>query len=66
MVGHISNIKGSGELLTIYWRNIDNIPESTILVTADVVGIYHNILHNSGFKTLKNTLQVMKHNAISN
>ena len=66
MVGHISNIKDSGELLTIYWSNIDNISESAILVTADVVGMYHNVLHNSGFKTLNNMLQVMKHNAVSN
>ena len=66
MVGHISNIKDYGELLTIYWSNIDNIPESAILVTADVVGMCHNVPHNSGFKTLNNMLQVMKHNAVSN
>ena len=32
------------------------IPQDSILVTADVVGLYSSIPHNSGLKALKDVL----------
>ena len=32
------------------------IPQDSILVTADVVGLYPSIPHNAGLKVLKDTL----------
>ena len=36
---------------------IVDIPENDILVTADVVALYPSILHKTGLKALKNTLE---------
>ena len=47
-----SYIKDYGGLLKKI-RNVDNIPENSILVTSDVVRLYPNILHNAGLKALK-------------
>ena len=46
-------------------RNVGNIPENAILVTADVEGLYPNIPHNAGLKALTNMLQVREHKAVS-
>ena len=48
-----SYIKNSGGFLKKI-KNVGNIPENAILVTADVVGLYPNILHNAGLKALSN------------
>ena len=48
-----------------YIKWLVKILESPILLTADVARLYHNISHNSGFKTLNNMLQVMEHSAAS-
>ena len=37
-------------------KDIDNIPENTILVTADVVGLYPNIPHDVGLAALREAL----------
>ena len=39
---------------------IGDIPENTILVTADAVGLYHSIPHKAGLKALKNALDKRK------
>ena len=46
-------------------RNVGNIPENSILVTADVVGLYPNIPHNAGLKVLTNMLEAKEHKAVS-
>ena len=45
-----SYIKDYGGLLKKI-RNVDNIPENSILVTSDVVRLYPNISHNAGLST---------------
>ena len=37
-------------------RKLGKIPDNTILVTADVVGLYPNIPHNVGLRALKEAL----------
>ena len=37
-------------------ENIDSIPEDTLLVTADVVGLYPSIPHTAGLATLRDAL----------
>ena len=37
-------------------QNVGKIPQDSILVTADVVGLYQSIPHNAGLKALKDTL----------
>ena len=37
-------------------QNMGKIPQDSILVTADVVGLYSSIPHNSGLKALKDAL----------
>ena len=49
-----SYIKDSGDFLKNI-RNVGNIPENVILVTADVVGLYPNIPHNAGLKAKTTT-----------
>ena len=61
MAGHISKI---GDFLKRI-RNVGNIPESTILVTAGVVGLYPNIPHNAGLKALNNILEAREHKVVS-
>ena len=57
-----SYIKESGEFLKKI-KNVGNIPRNSILVTADVAGLYTNILHNVGLKTLSNMLGAREHKA---
>ena len=38
-------------------KAIGNVPENSILVTADVVDLYPNISHQTGFKALKEALE---------
>ena len=38
-------------------KTIGSVPENSILVTADVVGLYPNILHQAGLKALKEALE---------
>ena len=59
-----SYIKDSGDFLKKI-KNIGNIPENAILVTADVVGLYPNIPHSAGIKALSNMLQAREHKAVS-
>ena len=49
-------IKASGDILKNA-KNIDIIPENAILVTADALGLYPNILHNAGLKLLHNMFE---------
>ena len=45
-------MKDSGDFISnIKW--IGSVPKNTILVNADVVGLYPRILHNVGLKALK-------------
>ena len=37
-------------------KNIDHIPQDTIIVTADVVGQYPSILHDAGLEALRKAL----------
>ena len=37
-------------------KRIGSVPENTILVTADVVGLYPSIPHDVGLKALKQAL----------
>ena len=46
-------------------KNVGNIPENAILVTADIVGLYSNIPHNAGLKALSNMLEAREHKAVS-
>ena len=59
-----SYIKDSGEFLKKI-RNAGNIPENAILVPADVVGLYPNLMHNAGLKALSNMLQARQHKSVS-
>ena len=49
-------IKASGDILKKA-KNLDIIPENAILVTADALGLYPNILHNAGLKLLHNMFE---------
>ena len=46
-------------------RDVGNIPENAILVTANVAGLYPNIPHNAGLKALSNMLEAREHKAVS-
>ena len=46
-------------------KNVGNIPENAILVTADIVGLYPNIPHNAVLKALSNMLEAREHKAVS-
>ena len=50
-----SYIKDTGDFLKKIKR-LGNIPEGAILVTADVVGLYHNIPHGLGLQFLRKRL----------
>ena len=59
-----SYIKDSGDFI----RKIKDIPfisSNAILVTADVVGLYPSIPHDSGLKPLRNILDKRKNQNIS-
>ena len=46
-------------------KQIRNLPENPILVTADVVGLYSSIPHELGLKTLEETLEKRESRQIS-
>ena len=50
-----SNIKDSGDFIK-KTQNLGSITEKTILVKADVVGLYPSIPHDAGLKALKEVL----------
>ena len=50
-----SYIKDSGDFIKKI-KNISTIPKDSILVTADVVGLYSSIPHEAGLKTLEKAL----------
>ena len=50
-----SYLKDSGDFLK-KMKNISSIPEDTILVTADVVGLYPSIPHTPGLAALRDAL----------
>ena len=49
-------IKDSGDFINKI-KSIENIPEGSILVTADVVGLYPSIPHEAGLNALRETLE---------
>ena len=49
-------IKDSGDFLRKI-KQIGNLPENSILVTVDVVGLYPSILHELGLKALEEALE---------
>ena len=51
-----SYIKDSGDFMNKV-KSIENIPEGSILVTADVVGLYPSIPHEAGLNALRETLE---------
>ena len=50
-----SYIKESGDFINKI-KNLQNIPEDAILVTADVVGLYPSIPHEAGLNALREAL----------
>ena len=38
-------------------KHIKNLPENSILVIADVVGLYHSITHEFGLKALEEAIK---------
>ena len=38
-------------------KNLENIRSNSILVTADIVGLYPSIPHESGLKAIKEVLE---------
>ena len=48
----VSYIKDSGDFINKN-KNLQNIPEGAILVTADVVGLYSSIPHKAGLDALR-------------
>ena len=58
-----SYIKDSGDFIRKI-KDIQYIPSNAILVTADMVGPYASILHDSGLKALKNILDKRKNQNI--
>ena len=51
-----SYIKDSGDFINKI-KSIENIPEGSILVTADGVGLYPSIPHEAGLNALRETLE---------
>ena len=45
-------------------QNMGKTPEDSILVTADVVGLYPSIPHNAGLKALKDALDCRQNKKI--
>ena len=50
-----SYIKDSGDFIKKI-KNVGTIPKDSILVTADVVGLYPSIFHEAGLKALEKAL----------
>ena len=46
-------------------RDLKDIPNDALLVTADVVGLYPSILHEAGFQALKEVLECREDKKIS-
>ena len=46
-------------------KNLKDIPQDALLVTADVVGLYPSIPHEAGLKTLKEALDKRKNRNIA-
>ena len=59
-----SHIKDNGNFLKKI-KNLGSFPENAILVTADVVGLYHSISHEAGLQALEETLENRNHKQIS-
>ena len=59
-----SYIKDNGNFLKKI-KNLGSFPENVILVTADVVGLYHSISHEAGLQALEETLENRNHKQIS-
>ena len=55
MQGSRSYIKASGDFIKTI-KNVSTIYKDSILVTADVVGLYHSIPHEAGLKALEEAL----------
>ena len=51
-----SYIRGSNDFINKI-KNVKNIPSNSILVTADVVGLYPSIPHESSLNHIKEALQ---------
>ena len=58
-----SYIKDSGDFIEKI-KSLKNLPESAILVTADVVGIYPSIPHDNGLEVLERRLEQRKEKTI--
>ena len=58
-----SYIKDSSDLIRKL-KNLRKIPEGSILVTADVVGLYPSIPHTAGLQALENALNKRQHQKI--
>ena len=56
----LSCVKDSGDFISKIKR-IGSVPENTILVKADVVGLYPSIPHDLGLKALKQALDKREH-----
>ena len=59
-----SNVKDSGDFIKEL-RNIDHIPQDANMVTADVVGLYPNIPHDTGLEALRKVLDNRENKKIS-
>ena len=59
-----SYIRDSGDFIRKI-KNLTDIPESAILVTADVVGLYPSIPHQAGLESLKKALDERENKFIS-
>ena len=59
-----SYIKDNGNFLKKI-KNLGSFPENVILLTADVVGLYHSISHEAGLQALEETLENRNHKQIS-
>ena len=46
-------------------QNMGKSPQGSILVTADVIGLYPTVPHNAGLKTLKDALDCRQNKKIS-
>ena len=58
-----SCIKDSGDFIK-KTRNLGSIPDSTILITEDVVGLYPSIPHEVGLKALREVLDKREQHTI--
>ena len=59
-----SYIKDSGDFIN-KTKELQSIPNGTILVTSDVVALYPSIRHEAGLKALKNALDNRENKSIS-